>query len=141
MSITRILCGALMKSPHILTDGKSKKATLCQKKNTLSDVLYIYYGKIFSKCIILPGYLKTVCNDIFDLYSTHKYFEQTSNQNIAIHAGKGFPSFSFRKQQANNEQTQQTNISPQLRTLHTLVCSFGGLVWYDFISRSNIQKV
>lgn len=117
-----------------------KSDTLPKKEHPFGCSLHILW-EIISKCIILPGYLKTVCNDIFDLYSTHKYFEQTSNQNIAIHAGKGFPSFSFRKQQANNEQTQQTNISPQLRTLHTLVCSFGGLVWYDFISRSNIQKV
>jgi hypothetical protein len=61
----------------------------------------------------------------FVLYSIHQQFEQASKQITAIHAGKGFPSFSSCKQQANN---QQTKISSQLRGSHTLVCSFGGFL-------------
>ena len=63
-------------------------------------LLWVKTYKVYS----FAGHLKSVCNDIFDLYSTHKYFEQTSKQNIAIYTDQGYMHFPPGKQRANTSK-------------------------------------
>ena len=130
------MCGALMESLYILTDGKEKKATFCKKKeHPFGCSLHILWDKFF-KVYSFAGHFKTVCKDISSLRCSHQYFEQMRKLSTTIQAGKGFLNF----HPANTANNQQTKISSQLRGLHTFVCSFGGfLIEHPFVINSDVD--
>ena len=79
-----------------------------EKEHPFGCSLILLWVKIF-KVYSFAGHLKIVCQDIFVLYSSHQYSEQTSKQSTAIHAGKSFSFFLSGKHRANNEQTSANN--------------------------------